>query len=94
MKVLGPKTAFPTWGSDTETENPQREFEFEGFDYRNCTELGKQTIGGHKQNLIHTRTQDKGVMTPQETEPDLPGSVRESLAEIWVDSGLPQGQGH
>ena len=27
-------------------------------------------------------------MTPQETEPDLPVSVWESLAEVWVDSGL------
>ena len=28
-------------------------------------------------------------MTPQETEPDLPVSVQESLGEVWVDSGLP-----
>ena len=33
-------------------------------------------------------------MTPQETEPDLPVSVQESLAEVWVNSGLLQGQGH
>ena len=33
-------------------------------------------------------------MTPQETEPDLPVSVQESLAEAWADSGLLQGQGH
>ena len=26
-------------------------------------------------------------MTPRETEPDLPVSVWESLAEAWVDSG-------
>ena len=32
-------------------------------------------------------------MTPQETEPDLPVSVQESLAEAEVDSGLPQCQG-
>ena len=32
-------------------------------------------------------------MTPQETESDLPVSVQESLAEVWVDSGLPWGQG-
>ena len=31
---------------------------------------------------------------PQETEPDLPVNVWESLAEVWVDSGLLQGQGH
>ena len=33
-------------------------------------------------------------MTPQETEPDLPVSVWESLAEAWVNSAVPQGQGH
>ena len=33
-------------------------------------------------------------MTPQETEPDLPVSVQESLAEVWVNSGLLQDQGH
>ena len=34
------------------------------------------------------------VVTPQETEPDLPASVQESPAEVWVNRGLPQGQGH
>ena len=29
-------------------------------------------------------------MTPQETDPDLPVSVQESPAEVWVDSGLLQ----
>ena len=29
-------------------------------------------------------------MTPQETEPDLPGSVQESPEKAWVDSGLLQ----
>ena len=33
-------------------------------------------------------------MTPQQTGPDLPVSVQESLAEAWVDSGMLQGQGH
>ena len=39
-------------------------------------------------------TQKKGAVAPKQTEPDLPVSVQESLAEAWVDSGLPQGQGH
>ena len=52
---------------------------------------GKQTLGGHKQNLVCTRTQEKGAVTPQETEPDLPVSVQESPAEAWVDSGLTWG---
>ena len=32
-------------------------------------------------------------MTPQETDPDLPGSVQESLAGAWIGSGLLQVQG-
>ena len=32
-------------------------------------------------------------MTPQETDPDLPGSVQESPAEAWVGGGLLQGWG-
>ena len=38
--------------------------------------------------LVHTRTQEKGAETPQVTDPDLPMSVLESLAEAWIDSGL------
>ena len=33
---------------------------------------------------MHTRTQEKGAVTPQETDPDLPVSVQESPAEVWV----------
>ena len=45
------------------------------------TELEKQTLGEHKQNLVHNRTQEKGAVTSQETEPDMPVGVQESLAE-------------
>ena len=34
-----------------------------GFDDRTFTGLGKQTLGGHKQNLVCTRTQEKGAVT-------------------------------
>ena len=54
------------------------------FDYRTSTGLGKQTLGGYKQNLVHVRTQEKGAVTPQETEPDLPVSVWESPAKVWA----------
>ena len=43
---------------------------------------------------VHTRTQEKGAVTPQETDPDLPVRVQESLLDTWVDSGLLQAQGH
>ena len=44
-----------------------------GFDCRTSTGLGKtdSTLEGHKQNLVCTRTQGKGGVIPQETEPDL-----------------------
>ena len=38
-----------------------------------------------------TRTQEKGAMTPQETDPDSPVSIQESLAEAWVGGGLLRG---
>ena len=50
---------------------------------RTYTGLERQTLGGHKQNLVPTRTQEKGEVTPKETYPDLPVSVQESLAEAW-----------
>ena len=42
---------------------------------------------------MHTRTQEKGAVSPQETDADLPVSVQESLAEAWDGGGLLQGQG-
>ena len=65
-----------------------------GLDYRTYTGLGRQMLGGHKQNLVCTRTQEKGARTPQETDPDLPGSVQESSVEACVGGGLLQGWGH
>ena len=91
-KVLGPTT----WGSGKGTEAP-RELDF-GGQWDLITELpqnwGNRLSGGHKQNLVHTRTQEKGAVTTQETEPDLPMSVQESPAEAWVNSSLLRGQGH
>ena len=42
-------------------------------------------------NLVHIRTQEKGAVAAEETDPDLPVSVQESLVEAWVSSGLLQG---
>ena len=47
-----------------------------------------------KQKLVLTRTQEKGAGSPKETDPDLPMSVQESLAEAWVSCGLLQDRGH
>jgi len=58
------------------------------------TRLGKQTLGGHKQKCVFTRTQEKGEVTPKEIDPDLLVSVQESLAEAWFSGSLVQGWGH
>ena len=58
-----------------------------GFDYRISTRLGKQTLGGYKQNLVCIRTQEKRAVTPRETDPELPVTVQESLMEAWVSMG-------
>ena len=50
-------------------------------------------LGGHKQNLMHTRTQEKGAVTPEETDPDLPVSVQPCPVEAWVGGGLLQAGG-
>ena len=65
-----------------------------GFDYKTYTGFEKQAFRGHKQNLGHTRTQEKGSVSSQETDPDLPVRVQESPAEAWVSGGLLQGPGH
>ena len=65
-----------------------------GFDYGTYTGLGKQTLDGQKQNFVCTTTQEKGAVTLQQTDLDLPVSVQESLAEVRVGGGLLQGQGH
>ena len=33
---------------------------------------------------MHTRSQEKGAVTPEETDPDLPVTVQETPAEAWV----------
>ena len=46
------------------------------FNYRTCTGLGEiETLGGHKQYYVCTRTLGTGAVTLQETESDLPMSV-------------------
>ena len=55
---------------------------------RTYTALSKQTLGGHKQNPVCTRTQEKGAVTAQETDPDLPVSVQDSPVEVWIGGGL------
>ena len=47
-------------------------------------DMGNRLLEGtHKKKLVCTRTQEKGAVTPQETDPDMPMSVQESPAEAW-----------
>ena len=57
-------------------------------------EWGNRLLEGTDRTFVRTRTQEKGAVTPQETDPDLSVSVQESLAEVWVGWGLLQGWGH
>ena len=93
-KVLEPTTDSPTCRSHKGTENPQGIWLWRpvGFDYRTSTGLGNRLLAG-TMKLVDIRTQEKGAVTPQETEPDLPVSILESPAEVWVDSGPLRGQG-
>ena len=62
--------------------------------HQNLHRTGKQPLGWHKRKPVSARTQEKGAVIPQETDPDLPVSVQESLEEAWVSRGLLQGGGH
>ena len=54
---------------------------------------GNRLLEGTNRTLC-TRTQEKGAVTPQETDPDLPRSVQESPAEVWVSGGFLQDWGY
>ena len=56
-------------------------------------QLLSHVCGGHKQNLVLTRTQEKGALTTHENDPDLPMNVQKSSAEAWVSGGLLQSWG-
>ena len=43
---------------------------------------------------MRTRTHEKGAVTPQKTDPDLPKIVQESPVKAWISRGLLQGWGH
>ena len=51
---------------------------------------GNRLLEGTNKTLC-TRTQEKGAVTPEEADLDLPVSVQESPLEAWVGGGLLQG---
>ena len=56
--------------------------------------LRKQILGGHKHKLVCTRTQEKGAVISQETDPDLSLSVQEYPGEARVRGVLLQSGGN
>ena len=54
------------------------------------TQAWKNRLSEDTHSLVCTRTQEKGEMTPQETDPSFPMRVHESPAKAWVSSGLLQ----
>ena len=65
-RVLGPITDFPTWGSRKGTENPHG-FDFgDQWDLKNFHRTEETDSWGHRPNLVHTRTQKKEAVTPQD----------------------------
>ena len=54
--------------------------------------MGNRLLEGTNRTLC-TRTQDKGALALQETDPDLSMSVKESPAEAWVAGDLLHGVG-
>ena len=56
-----------------------------GFDYRpsrGLRETETPSLGGHKQNFACTKTQRRGAVSPEETEPKLPDSVGGPAVEV------------
>ena len=88
-----PKPGDPAKGLGT-----LREIEDQWNLMQNIQRTGEALLEGtkkkKKEHFVHTRTQEKGVVMPQETEPYLAASVQESPMETWGNSGLLRGQGH
>ena len=43
-----------------------------------------QDWGSRLLESVCPRTEKEGAVTPQETDPDVPGNVQESMAETWA----------
>ena len=88
MKVLNSTSGFTAEGSEKGLGIP-REYDLED-QWDLTTGLHRtggnrdSSLGGHKQNLAHTKIQRKRAVTPQEIEPKLPGSAEGSPVEAWV----------
>ena len=83
---------FQAWEFKKGTVNPQGIWPSRpvGFDYRTFRGVGEKDSSWRPQTkLTRTKTERKGAVYPQETEPKLP-AVLEGLGQ----RGLPEGRGH
>ena len=85
VKVLGPTTDFSTWGFGKEAENPQGIWLWRsvGWDYRISSGLGKQTLGGHKQNLVCTGSRRKEQWPQKRLGQASPGISGRGVGQQW-----------
>ena len=84
-------SGFTAWGSNKGTDLEGQGDLITGLPQ----DWGKQRLQPWRaqQNLACTKTQRKGAVTPQETEPKPPTSVGGSPVEMWLGKGIPQGWG-
>ena len=84
---------FPAWGPNKETGNPQGMWPWRPaeFDYRTSRGLGERET-----SILEgtNKTQRRGAVIPQETEPKLSANVGGSPVEAWASRASPQGLGH
>ena len=65
-----------------------------GIGLQNFHRTGATETPGCRNKTVHTRTQEKGAVTPKETDPNLPVNVQEPAVKPWVGGGLLLGQEH
>ena len=86
MKVLGPTTDIPTWGSTKGTENPQGIWLWMAveFDYRTSTGLGKADW-----SIILLEGTNKTLCAPGPRRMEQWPHRRLSQTHLWVSRSLP-----
>ena len=75
-------------------EKPQQDVRRGEIVFRIKPHTCQRCSEGSNKNLVCTRTQEKGAVTPQEIDSDLPVSVQKSPVEAWVSGGRLQCWGH
>ena len=97
------------WGSELHVRLPrlgsgQKDWESSGnltfkasrIGWKDFHRMGVNRLQSRRAQIkpCNTKTQRKGAVAPQETEPKRPASVTGSPVEAWVGRASPQGGGH